>query len=252
MKLKLKSIGIGLLLFFFSGQYAAVFAQGETLAAATLVIGEAWYERANKKIRIRPKTILYQSDLVFTANGKVHVQLGPDVILQLAPYSSVRLTDLYELGDIRRLKVGLEKGTVYSKIVRKLPPNSSYEIRTPTATAGVRGTEFIFTEGKSDKKHEDSDINPGVYVNEGKVRVSASGSKSALDLTQGEQVKTKQAKLQKEKLDKFMKKKMAIFAHLEVMKEKNYKMLKELKEKNTKNINDIINRQKDLRKNLWK
>ena len=231
--------------------HSALLAQGgETLAAATLVIGEAWYIRDGKKVRVRPQTIFYQSDEIQTGKGKVHVQIGPEAVLQLAPYSYINLAQLYESGETRNLVVELKNGTVYNKLVKKLPSGSSYEIRSPTTTAGVRGTEFVMTEGQSTEKHEDSDIPPGVYVNDGKVAVASSSG--SLDLSPGEQVRTDAAEMQKKKLEEFMQKKMEIFAHLDVMKEKNYKMLKEMKEKNKANIDEIKRRQQEMKENLWK
>ncbi len=45
-------------------------------------------------------------------------------------------------------KFFLDKGKVFSKITRKLSKNDSFTVVTPTASASVRGTEFLVTEEK--------------------------------------------------------------------------------------------------------
>lgn len=45
-------------------------------------------------------------------------------------------------------KTGLQvrKGKVFAKVARKLAKNDSFQVSTPTTTAGVRGTEFLVAE----------------------------------------------------------------------------------------------------------
>lgn len=54
----------------------------------------------------------------------------------------------------------VEKGKLYSSVRKKLTKDSSYTIKTPTAIAGVRGTEFIINEenGKSNIACSDGKI----------------------------------------------------------------------------------------------
>jgi hypothetical protein len=70
----------------------------------------------------------------------------------------------------------LDVGQIFIRVVRSLSANSKFEIRTPTATAGVRGTEFalrVLPDGYTE-----------VLVYEGKVAV-ATGSQE-LGVTRGE------------------------------------------------------------------
>ena len=56
------------------------------------------------------------------------------------------LTDLK--GNSEKSSMRLKKGKVFAKVARKLAKDDSFDIGTPTMTAGVRGTEFLVSEDK--------------------------------------------------------------------------------------------------------
>ncbi|MDP3143587.1 MAG: FecR family protein, partial [Candidatus Omnitrophota bacterium] len=62
-------------------------------------------------------------------------------ILRLAENTRVRITD-YQMGEGKTSTLDLFRGKTQS-IVSGLSKNARYEIHTPTAVAGVRGTDFI-------------------------------------------------------------------------------------------------------------
>lgn len=210
--------------------------QKEVLAAATLVIGDCFYERQGKTLKAKPKTIFLQSDRLFTKKGKMDVQLGPDAVVHLSPYTSLLLKDLTEKGVDSIIQIDLQTGRTFTKIVKKLRPNSQFSIKSPSAVAAVRGTEFVISEDpEDDPKHEDADIPTGVFVNEGEVAVNqitdSNEQSEPVVVSKYEQVLTKSNDLQKTLLDNFMKRKMEIFKVLDVMKEKQYLLMKKQKDK---------------------
>ena len=69
-----------------------------------------------------------------------------------------------------------------------------------------------------------------MYVNDGSVSVSSDGKEQIVN--EKEQVVQTNKGLQKDILSKYMQGKMEIFKKLDVMKEKNYEMLKEQMMKN--------------------
>jgi len=82
--------------------------------------------------------------------------------------SSKELTELY-----------VENGQVFSKVTRKLTDGEKFRVNTPTAVAGVRGTEFLVSEnqgksniacidGKVAVKEAASDDSTYVFVEAGK------------------------------------------------------------------------------------
>ena len=46
----------------------------------------------------------------------------------------------------KQVKFFIDKGKLFSRVAKKLAKNDLYEVKTPTTTAGVRGTEFLVTE----------------------------------------------------------------------------------------------------------
>lgn len=229
-----------------SGQTKGKESGGEALAIATFVTGEVKYKRGNDTKNVNVKTIFNKNDTVITNQGRVNIQVGPNAIIQLSPYSSISLAELYESGDRQNIEILVNSGRIYSKIVRKLQKGSTYLLYTSTLTAGVRGTEFLFSQpGKNEKKHEDSNVPAGVFVNDGKVLVRAEGDnltdeqKKETVLNPKEQVLVTTNGFKKEILQKFIDKKMEIFKKLDVMKEENYKMLKDQKERNREMLKKI-------------
>lgn len=260
----MKKIWIGLLAIFLQGGVVQA-NQGkanlnEALAVATFVSGQVFYIRDQKTKPLVPHTFLYQNDRVYTENGKADIQVGPHAILRLSPASVIDMADLFEQGNSRRIRIDLQSGSIYAKIVKKLDQDSNFTIKSPTLAAGVRGTEFVVAEERplsvSKKNFEDSDIPPGVFVNKGEVAVQKNPSQelpptqqpigqveASIIVKQGEQVLSKTQALQKQILDDFMKRKMEIFAKLDVMKEKNYEMMKKQRERDYENLQKIRQRQ---------
>jgi hypothetical protein len=204
----------------------------ELLAAALAVSGECFYERDGKTQPVKVKTIFFQNDRLFTKKGKMDVQVGPMAVLHIAPYSTVRLSELSEQDRKSNIIVGLDEGTGYTKFTKKMPPGSKYTIKSPTVVAAVRGTEFILSTGSTPPEpHEDSDLPNGVFVNTGVVAVApANRETEEMELKPGEQVTGVDNALVKGVMEDFIKKKMQLFQKLNTMREEQYRILE--REKN--------------------
>ena len=76
-----------------------------------------------------------------------------DYIIKVLGNTKVDVQKLFENVNEgnKEVKFSVEKGSFFSKITTKLAKNDKYEVVTRTATAAVRGTEFLVTEenGKS-------------------------------------------------------------------------------------------------------
>jgi hypothetical protein len=111
----------------------------------------------------------------------------------------------------------VEKGKLFSRVTKKLTKNDIFEVKTPTTTAGVRGTDFLVTE-------EDGKAN--VACLKGKVGVSNNS------MPDQEPVMVETEK--------------------EVDVEPNKPMsVKELSESNRKMMEDIIQNISELRAEIW-
>ncbi len=75
------------------------------------------------------------------SKSRAEITFADGNILRLAENTRVRITD-YQMGEGKTSTLDLFRGKTQS-IVSGLAKNARYEIHTPTAVAGVRGTDFI-------------------------------------------------------------------------------------------------------------
>lgn len=216
----------------------------ELLAAALVVSGECYYERDGKSEFAKVKTIFFKNDRLFTKKGKMDVQVGPNAVLHLAPYTTVKLSEIGEVDNKQNISLDLESGRGYTKFAKGMTKGSHYAIKTPTIVAGVRGTQFIMSAGDTpeDPAAEDADIPGGVFVNTGKVAVSpANREADVTELSPGEQITGVDNALVKSVMEDFLKKKMALFKQLDVMKEAQYKIMEREKTRMIETLEKVKN-----------
>ncbi len=214
----------------------------DLVSVATFVSGDVTYKHGGKQEKVKVNTVFGKEDEVITKAGKVDIQVGPSAVLRLNNYTTLKFKELYEVGDAQKIKLAVNSGNVYTKIIKKLTKNSEFNVENDNSVAGVRGTEFLISETKDmKKKYDDSDVEPGIYVNDGSVEAenkNNSGQKESLSA--GQEVVTKGGDFKKGILQEHIKQKMEIFKTLDVMKEENYKMLKEQNKKTRSMMDDII------------
>ena len=139
--------------------------------------GEVTVRRGNSRVAAEIGDALFEGDVVVTASGSL-------AILSLSGRGKVKLRGsttlaLESLGS--RTRVKLQRGGVFSR-VRKLAGRSGYEVLTPSAVAGVRGTEFFVAFGR--RVEEESDV--WLCVNEGIVEVRIPEQGEAVAVEEGE------------------------------------------------------------------
>lgn len=87
---------------------------------------------------------LTEGDRIITgADGTAKVQMEDDVIITLAENTRIYLSELRGSQGAQQSSINLQSGAVGSSVGKKLTDNSRFEIKTPTAVMGVRGTEFF-------------------------------------------------------------------------------------------------------------
>jgi hypothetical protein len=110
-------------------------------------------------------------------------------VIRILEKSSVVMKELVRnLKDSKELtELYVENGQVFSKVTRKLTDGEKFRVNTPTAVAGVRGTEFLVSEeaGKST-----------IACVEGKVAVkeSAKDDTTFVDVEAGKEASVEQGK----------------------------------------------------------
>ena len=86
--------------------------------------------------------VLSKKDRIFTSEkSRAEIIIGNRGVIKIGPKTKVEIS---EISGIDNLKAALSvrTGSVFSG-VRKLKSKESFEVRTPSAVAGVRGTTFI-------------------------------------------------------------------------------------------------------------
>ncbi len=87
---------------------------------------------------------LTEGDRIITGpSGKAKVQMDDEVIITLAENTRVYLSELRGSNGAKQSSISLQSGGIGSTVKEKLKDNSRFEIKTPTAVMGVRGTEFF-------------------------------------------------------------------------------------------------------------
>ena len=120
---------------------------------------------------------LYSGDRIVTADEqRLRMQFADQSELQVLPNSEVLLDKLsrHKQSGMVDTRIRLNSGRVNTR-VKKLKPDSHYEIRTPAATTAVRGTEYRVV--------SESDLISRAEVTEGYIGVAAGGT--AKDVNEG-------------------------------------------------------------------
>ncbi len=105
------------------------------------------------------KMILKAGDVVYTGeDSRMDVQLQNFGLIRINQNSRVDL-DKVITGVNESIELGLDKGQVLCKVMR-LKKNQSFNVNTPTAVAGVRGTTFL-VDAREDKKTSEVAVQSG-------------------------------------------------------------------------------------------
>lgn len=106
--------------------------------------GAVEYERAGVVKPLSVGDVLRSGDIVVTgADGQVSLVWGGGNLARLKPLSRFVLDNLSESGGDEISSLLIEKGNMFAKAAKLSTEKSTFTIRTPTAIAGVRGSEIF-------------------------------------------------------------------------------------------------------------
>ena len=87
---------------------------------------------------------LTEVDRIITGSkGKAKIEMDDEVVITLVENTRIYLSELRGSNGAKQSSINLQSGGVGSSVKKKLKDNSRFEIKTPTAVMGVRGTEFF-------------------------------------------------------------------------------------------------------------
>ena len=137
----------------------------EIVGKIFFLTGKATIERESGRAEAKLKTEVLRGDILATGRGaSLILFLSDGSLLKMKPDSRLQIVDLSP----RSGRIKLLSGSLFSKI-RKLLKDEFFEVETPVAVVGVRGTEFFMAFGK--KKGDGRDL--WMCVHEGEVAVQA-------------------------------------------------------------------------------
>lgn len=152
-------------------------------------------ESAQSDVRpVKPGDLILSGSVINTSsNSSCKILLSDKTILDLGPSSLFKIDDYKANGGAdREAKMSLDYGKVRSSVTQPIAGKGSFNIRTKTATMGVRGTEFIINSELSSQQQEVA-TKTEVVVTKGTVEVgggAASPSQAPVALNAGMQLKT--------------------------------------------------------------
>ena len=199
--------------------------------AVSFVNGETYLVRKGKRQLLKPKTMLAKEDEIQTENGIADLQLGTDAIFRINKNTKIQIKNLVNNENKKSVSIFLEVGELFAKINKIKEGNASMDFYSPSINAGVRGTEFLFSEKSTELENDNAPS--GLFLKEGEVEVSNSRKLEQTEILKaGEEVLVTSNGLKKGIIEAYLKEKMEILNTLVIQKDLNNKSLNELKNKN--------------------
>lgn len=179
-------------------------------------------------------------DTIITLNGTARIQIADSYLCQIDKHTTVEFKNIAVAGNKDIFNLNLNSGRIFSRLVTSEKKPANVYVKTPTFTAGVRGTDFLVSvNDKPVSKNNDRPIPSGVYVTKGIVEVQKTLDRQKVSVNAGEEVVVSAAEMKKSILEDFIKTRMQILEELKIMKEYNCRILDEQKEKNRKLLEEF-------------
>lgn len=132
-------------------------AEGPAIGMASIVQGAVQVKHADAKdwSPLKPGAPVHQGDRVKTTTGSARLTFQDKSMISVAPKSELELNEfVYKPNAGRQSMFKLWGGRIKASISKFLSDKNDVRVSTPTAVAGVRGTEFLVSV-------EDQNGNPG-------------------------------------------------------------------------------------------
>lgn len=108
------------------------------------VVGDVTIQRAAKIFQPKAKDPVYVKDVIATGvKSRAKLSMLDQSSLTLGSRAKMEVREFYLRGENRTGVFSLSLGKLHAVAVKSLGARSRFDIHTPTAVAGVRGTEWI-------------------------------------------------------------------------------------------------------------
>jgi hypothetical protein len=181
-------------------------------------------------MEIKVNTLLEEKDKIKTEkNSSLNLQLSNGVILRIGSNTELSIAEITRKENDEYFKLNLSQGEVLTKVEKDQKKKTKLDIQSPTAIAGVRGTEF-YVESQKDSTT--------IAVNEGKVEVSNIDGSQKETIEAGEKIIASFKEMKKSILETYEKQKFEMIQELENTKKQNFENVLKQIEKNQQLIEE--------------
>jgi len=116
----------------------------DTIGKFAEIRGDVALERAKAQLKPGVNDPVQTKDLVVTGKqSRTKLTLTDESLLNIGQNSRVEITEFLLEKNKRQSIVSIKAGALHTKVEKFLDPNSKFEVHTPTAVAGARGTEWL-------------------------------------------------------------------------------------------------------------
>lgn len=203
--MKVKNIGV--IFIFFLAQSVLLFAESDYVAKIIYLKGKAYYKQsANSNFKVAQLGDKLRGNYFFktTDKSKAHLMTSKGTKIVLDKKTMIYINDVIPSKKKSKKAFGLCFGKI-KLAVKKLKKGDQFEIMTPTAVAGVRGTKFSV--------ETLADGSAFVKVNKGKVQVESGNNSvdvkkrenAGVNFSDGKMGKSLKASAFKKEKEKFAK-----------------------------------------------
>jgi hypothetical protein len=106
------------------------------------VFGDVTVESGNKTVIPVPGTVIMENSIVKTGSlSIIDIKYKDSGVIRINENSNMKISQLFSSSQGEDTVLMMNKGTVFISI-SKLKKDSRFEVKTPTAVAGIRGTSF--------------------------------------------------------------------------------------------------------------
>lgn len=117
--------------------------QKETKALVIATQGNVNCVCEKSTLQLKPGMVLSEGDRIVTENGTADVQISSAGTIRIREMTSVSVETVGNSASVK-----MTRGTLFAR-VSKMSADGNFTVNTPTAIAGVRGTNFVVTHDES-------------------------------------------------------------------------------------------------------
>lgn len=158
--------------------------RGGEVAAVKSLEGSAWLKLPDgSKVAVIVGMAVYEKDTLQTEDGgKVALEFKDGNVTHVQSGSAMKVNQYDLAAEKRKAVLDLLKGQIRNQVKQKYNgETTSYQIRTKTAVAGVRGTDFVVSYSEGEK------VETEIKTIEGKVVLASQDFSQSLEVSAGQQ-----------------------------------------------------------------